>query len=59
VAGLIVAHLALGDALAATTALDQARGTFAGSVGAGLLVVAVSHMAHPSEGWRSQPVTTG
>jgi hypothetical protein len=50
--GLVVAHAALGDMLAATTALDQARGAFAGAIGAGLLVVAVSQMAPPAEGWR-------
>jgi hypothetical protein len=51
-AGLIVAHAALGDMLAATTALGEARGAVAGSVGAGLLVVAVSQMAPPAEGFR-------
>jgi eukaryotic-like serine/threonine-protein kinase len=51
-AGLIAAHAALGDMLAATTALGEARGAVAGSVGAGLLVVAVSQMAPPAEGFR-------
>ena len=58
-AGLIAAHVALGDALAATTALDQARGAIAGPIGAALLVVAVSQMAPPAEAWRAQPVTPG
>jgi eukaryotic-like serine/threonine-protein kinase len=51
-AGLIVAHAALGDMLAATTALGEARGAVAGALGAGLLVVAVSQMAPPAEGFR-------
>jgi hypothetical protein len=51
-AGLIVAHAALGDMLAATTALGEARGAAAGAVGAGLLVVAVSQMTPPAEGLR-------
>jgi hypothetical protein len=58
VAGLIVAHIALGDMLAATTALDEARGMVAGSVGAALVAIAVSQVAAPAEGWRAQPVTT-
>jgi eukaryotic-like serine/threonine-protein kinase len=57
-AGLIAAHTALGDMLAATTALDEARGVVAGSVGAALVVLAVSQIAQPAEAWRSQPVTT-
>jgi hypothetical protein len=51
-AGLVAAHAALGDMLAATTALDQARGALAGAIGAGLVAVAVSQMAPPAEGWR-------
>jgi len=43
-AGLIAAHLALGDALAADVALDQARGGIAGSVAAALVVVVAYHM---------------
>jgi hypothetical protein len=58
-AGLIAAHLGLGDLLAATTALDEARGLAAGSIGAALVALAVTHMATPAEGWRAQPVTTG
>jgi hypothetical protein len=57
-AALIVAHLALGDLLATTTALDAARGAVAGSVGAAVLVLAVSQVASPVEGWRAQPATT-
>lgn len=51
-AGLVLAQVALGDMLAATTALDQARGGLAGAIGAALVVVAVSQMAPPAEGWR-------
>jgi eukaryotic-like serine/threonine-protein kinase len=58
-AGLIVAHLALGDLLAGTTALDTARGLAAGSIGAALVVLAVTHISRPDEGWSAQPVTTG
>jgi eukaryotic-like serine/threonine-protein kinase len=57
-AGLIAAHTALGDVLAATTALDEARGVVAGSVGAALVVLAVSQITAPAEAWRPQPVTT-
>jgi hypothetical protein len=57
-AGLIAAHAALGDMLAATTALEQARGAVAGSVGAALVIVAVSQMTAPAEGFRPRPVTT-
>ncbi len=56
--GLVVAHIALGDMLAATTALDEARGMVAGSVGAAVVALAVSQIAAPAEGWRAQPVTT-
>jgi hypothetical protein len=58
-AGLVAAQVALGDALAATTALDQARGAVAGPVAAALLVVAMAQMSPPEEDWRAQPVTTG
>jgi eukaryotic-like serine/threonine-protein kinase len=51
-AGLIAAHAALGDMLAATTALGEPRGAVAGAIGAAFLVVAVSQMAPPAEGWR-------
>jgi hypothetical protein len=42
-AGLIVAHAALGDALAADVALDHARGGVAGCIAAGLVVVVACH----------------
>jgi hypothetical protein len=58
-AGLIAAHLALGDLLATTTALDAARGAVAGSVGAAVVALAASQMAPSVEGWRAQPATTG
>jgi hypothetical protein len=58
-AGLVAAQVALGDALAATTTLDAARGAVAGSIGAALLVVAIAQMSPPEEEWRAQPVTTG
>jgi hypothetical protein len=58
IAGLIVAHAALGDMLAATTALDEPRGVVAGSVGAALVALAVSQIAAPAEGWRAQPAPT-
>jgi hypothetical protein len=57
-AGLVAAHTALGDMLAATTALDEARGVVAGSIGAALVVLAVSQITAPAEAWRAQPVTT-
>jgi eukaryotic-like serine/threonine-protein kinase len=60
-AGLLAAYAALGDMLAATTALDQARGALAGAVGAALVVVAVSQTAPPADGWRpraAESVTT-
>jgi eukaryotic-like serine/threonine-protein kinase len=57
-AGLIAAHVVLGDLLAGTTALDEARGLAAGSVGAALVALAVSQMAPPAEGWRAQPAAT-
>ena len=59
-AGLIAAHAALGDLLAATTALDQARGAVAGAIGAGLLVgrrqLAPPRRTAPSR--HPEPVTT-
>jgi eukaryotic-like serine/threonine-protein kinase len=56
--GLIAAHAALGDLLAATTALDQARGLIAGAIGGALVVVAVGQMSSSSEGFAERPVTT-
>jgi eukaryotic-like serine/threonine-protein kinase len=57
-AGLIAAHLALGDALAADLALDHARGAVAGSIAAALLVLVISHTTHAQEPWRAPRVTT-
>jgi hypothetical protein len=51
-AGVLLALAALGDLLASTTALAQARGAIPGTIGAGLVAVAVSQMAPPAEGWR-------
>ncbi|HKP20742.1 MAG TPA: hypothetical protein VJT68_04455, partial [Thermoleophilaceae bacterium] len=44
-AGLIAAHAALGDALAADVALDHARGGVAGCIAAALIVIATYHAA--------------
>jgi len=57
-AGLVAAHIALGNALAADVALDQPRGAVAGGVAAALLVVLVCHMARPAEPWRAPRITT-
>ena len=57
-AGLIAAHVALGDALAADLALDHARGAVAGSIAAALVVVARFQMAGDREPWRPPRVTT-
>jgi hypothetical protein len=56
--GLVAAHVALGDALAADVALDHARGAVAGGIAAALLVVLVSQMGRPGEPWRTPRVTT-
>ena len=56
--GLVAAHIALGDALAADVALDQPRGAVAGGIAAALLVVLASQMARPAEPWRTPRVTT-
>jgi hypothetical protein len=58
VTGLVAAHVALGDALAAEVALDQARGAVAGGIAAALLVVVACHLARPEEPWRTPRVTT-
>lgn len=58
VAGLIAAHVALGDALAADVALDSARGAVVGSMAAALVAVSVSQVAAPAEGWRAPRITT-
>jgi hypothetical protein len=42
--GLVVTLTALGDMLAATTALGQPRGAVAGAIGAGLIVVTAAQM---------------
>jgi eukaryotic-like serine/threonine-protein kinase len=57
-AGLIIAQAALGDMLAATTTLDQARGAIAGAIGGALVAVAVAQMTAPAEGWRPQTAST-
>jgi eukaryotic-like serine/threonine-protein kinase len=56
--GLIVAHAALGDALAADVALDHARGAVAGSITAAIVVVVAFHMGANREPWRAPRVTT-
>jgi eukaryotic-like serine/threonine-protein kinase len=56
--GLVAAHIALGDALAAEVPLDEPRGAVAGGIGAVLLVVLVCHMARPAEPWRAPRITT-
>jgi hypothetical protein len=58
VVGLVVAHMALGDALAADLALDQARGAVTGSLLAAIVVLSVSQIVAPTEGWRAPRVTT-
>jgi eukaryotic-like serine/threonine-protein kinase len=55
--GLSAAHAALGDLLAATTALDQPRGAVAGPIGAALVVVAVYRLRPSAAELRAQPVT--
>ena len=57
-AGLIAAHVALADVLAAEVALDSARGAVAGSIGAALLVLALAHMRGKAEPWRTPRITT-
>jgi hypothetical protein len=46
-AGLVLAHGALGDLLAATTELDRARGLVAGAALGGLVAVTVTLIAPP------------
>jgi eukaryotic-like serine/threonine-protein kinase len=55
---LIAAMVALGDALAAEVALDQARGAVAGSIAAALVALSVSQIVAPADGWRAPRVTT-
>jgi hypothetical protein len=57
-AGLVAAHVALGDALAADVALDHARGGVAGSIAAAIVVVIAGHMGSSEEPWRAPRVTT-
>jgi eukaryotic-like serine/threonine-protein kinase len=57
-AGLIAAHLAVGDMLAGDVPLEQARGAVAGAVGAALVALSVSRVVAPAEGWRTPRVTT-
>jgi eukaryotic-like serine/threonine-protein kinase len=56
--GLIVAHAAMGDALAADVAVDHARGGVAGSITAAIVVVVAFHMGANREPWRAPRVTT-
>jgi len=49
--GLAVTLTAMGDMLAATTALGQPRGAAAGAFLAGLIVVAAAQMRSPQEDW--------
>ena len=55
---LIVAQVALGDALAADVALDQARGAVAGALLAAVVALSVSQVVAPAEGWRAPRITT-
>jgi hypothetical protein len=57
-AGLMAALTAVGDLVAGTAVLDEARGAAAGALVGAVMAVAVSQTAPPSEGWRAQPVTT-
>jgi len=59
--GLIAAHAALGDALAADVALDRARGGVAGCIAAALVVIVTHHAAggqRPTFAHRPPRVTT-
>ncbi len=58
VIGLIVAQVALGDALAADVALDQARGAVTGALLAAVVALSVSQVVAPAEGWRAPRITT-
>jgi hypothetical protein len=53
-AGLVLAHGALGDLLAATTELDRARGLVAGAALGGLVAVTVTLIAPPVRGGAGQ-----
>ena len=56
--GLIVAQVALGDALAADVLLDQARGAVTGALLAAVVALSVSQVVAPAEGWRAPRITT-
>jgi eukaryotic-like serine/threonine-protein kinase len=58
VVGLVVAHMALGDALAADVARDSARGAVAGPLLGAIVALSVSQVVAPAEGWRAPRVTT-
>jgi eukaryotic-like serine/threonine-protein kinase len=58
VAGLVVAHIALGDALAADVARDSARGAVAGPLLGAIVALSVSQVVAPADGWRAPRVTT-
>ncbi len=58
VVGLIVAQVALGDALAPDVALDQARGAVTGALLAAVVALSVSQVVAPAEGWRAPRITT-
>ncbi len=55
---LMASMAAIGNLLAGTAALEQARGAIAGALLGALVAVAVSQTSPPVEGWRAQPVTT-
>ncbi len=57
-AGVMVAMAAVGDLMAGGAVLEQARGAVAGALVGAVVAVAISQTAPPTEGWRTQPVTT-
>jgi hypothetical protein len=56
--GLAACHVALGDLLSPTTALDQARGAVSGAVIGALVMISVSQAAVPAEDWQGRPATS-
>jgi hypothetical protein len=54
-AGLVAAHGALGDLLAATTELDQARGAVAGACLGAVVVLSATLLAPPVRGGTGDP----
>jgi eukaryotic-like serine/threonine-protein kinase len=58
VVGLIVAQVALADALAPDVLLDQARGAVTGALLAAVVALSVSQVVAPAEGWRAPRITT-